>query len=116
MNNYITKEGYIIKKSINNKDLINDIKKELTVTPKTCLSMQRHNDRAEHWFIAEGTATVYTIDSSTDMDLLGEFKTFDHIHIAKHQWHKLCNETDNPLRVIEIQYGENCVEEDIERK
>ncbi len=33
MNNYITKEGYIIKKSINNKDLINDIKKELTVTP-----------------------------------------------------------------------------------
>lgn len=90
--------------------------KELTVMPKTCLSMQRHKDRAEHWFVAEGTATVYTLDSSTDMDLLGEFKTFQHIHILKHQWHKLCNETDTPLRVIEIQYGENCVEEDIERK
>jgi hypothetical protein len=28
----------------------------------------------------------------------------------------LCNETDTPVKLIEIQYGENCVEEDIERK
>jgi mannose-6-phosphate isomerase-like protein (cupin superfamily) len=28
----------------------------------------------------------------------------------------LCNETNTPLKLIEIQYGENCVEEDIERK
>ena len=33
MNNYITKEGYIIKKTIHNRDLISEIKKELTVTP-----------------------------------------------------------------------------------
>lgn len=33
MSNYITKEGYIIKKTIHNKDLINEIKKDLTVTP-----------------------------------------------------------------------------------
>jgi cytidyltransferase-like protein len=90
--------------------------KELTVNPKTCLSMQRHQDRAEHWFVAEGTATVYTIDRSSDMDLLGEYTQHQHIHINRTQWHKLCNETDQPLRVIEIQYGENCVEEDIERK
>ena len=90
--------------------------KELTVNPKTCLSMQRHQDRAEHWFVAEGTATVYTIDQSSDMDLLGEYTQHQHIHINRTQWHKLCNETNQPLRVIEIQYGENCVEEDIERK
>ena len=90
--------------------------KELTVNPKTCLSMQRHQDRAEHWFVAEGTATVYTIDQSSDMDLLGEYTQHQHIHINRTQWHKLCNETDQPLRVIEIQYGENCIEEDIERK
>ena len=90
--------------------------KELTVNPKTCLSMQRHQDRAEHWFVAEGTATVYSIDQSSDMDLLGEYTQHQHIHINRTQWHKLCNETDQPLRVIEIQYGENCVEEDIERK
>ena len=90
--------------------------KELTVLPKTCLSMQRHNDRAEHWFVSEGTAMVYTLNTSTDMELIGEFNTFQHIHILKQQWHKLCNETDQPLRVIEIQYGDQCVEEDIERK
>ena len=89
--------------------------KELTVLPKTCLSMQRHQDRAEHWFVSEGTATVYTVDQSTDMDLLGEFTRFQHIHINQHQWHKLCNETDRPLKVVEIQYGDQCIEEDIER-
>ena len=89
--------------------------KELIVYSKTCLSMQRHSDRSEHWFVAEGTATVYTIDQSTDMDLLGEFKKFQHIHIKKNDWHKLCNETDHPLKVVEIQYGDRCVEEDIER-
>ena len=89
--------------------------KELTVLPKTCLSMQRHQDRAEHWFVSEGTATVYTVDQSTDMDLLGEFTRFQHIHINQHQWHKLCNETDQPLKVVEIQYGDQCIEEDIER-
>ena len=89
--------------------------KELTVLPKTCLSMQRHQDRAEHWFVSEGKATVYTVDQSTDMDLLGEFTRFQHIHINRHQWHKLCNETDQPLKVVEIQYGDQCIEEDIER-
>ena len=90
--------------------------KEITVLPKTCLSMQRHRDRAEHWFVAEGTATVYTVDQSTDVDLLGEFTRFQHIHINRHQWHKLCNETDQPLKVVEIQYGDQCIEEDIERQ
>jgi len=64
--------------------------KELTVAPKTCLSMQRHDHRAEFWFVAEGKAAD--------------------------QWHMLCNETDQPLKLIEIQFGENCVEEDIERR
>jgi D-beta-D-heptose 7-phosphate kinase/D-beta-D-heptose 1-phosphate adenosyltransferase len=90
--------------------------KELTVGAKTCLSMQRHKDRAEHWFVAEGTATVYTLNAGTDMDLVGTYNKFESLHINKEQWHKLCNETDEPLRVIEIQYGENCIEEDIERK
>jgi cytidyltransferase-like protein len=90
--------------------------KELTVTPKTCLSMQRHDHRAEFWFVAEGEAAVYTLDSSSDHDLIGHYGTHEHIFIGQEQWHMLCNETDQPLRLIEIQYGENCVEEDIERK
>jgi cytidyltransferase-like protein len=90
--------------------------KELTVEPGQRLSMQRHGQRAEHWFVSEGTATVYTINRKSDAELLGVFGLHQHIHIKQSEWHQLCNETDQPLRVVEIQYGENCVEEDIERR
>jgi D-beta-D-heptose 7-phosphate kinase/D-beta-D-heptose 1-phosphate adenosyltransferase len=95
---------------------VNTKLKELTVNPKTCLSMQRHDHRAEFWFVAEGEATVYTLDNSSDHDLVGHFGVHEHIWIKKNQWHMLCNETDQPLKLIEIQFGENCVEEDIERR
>jgi len=91
--------------------------KELTVTPKTCLSMQRHDKRAEFWFVAKGEATVYTLDSaSTDQDIKCSMVVHEHCWITVNEWHQLCNETDQPLKLIEIQYGENCVEEDIERR
>jgi cytidyltransferase-like protein len=90
--------------------------KELTVEPGQRLSMQRHSRRAEHWFVAEGTATVYTINRKSDAELLGEFTRHQHIHIDCGEWHQLCNLTNQPLRVVEIQYGENCIEEDIERR
>lgn len=90
--------------------------KELTVEPGQRLSMQRHQQRAEHWFVSEGTATVYTVNRKSDMELLGEFDTHQHIHIDRGEWHQLCNETDKPLRVVEIQYGDACIEEDIERQ
>lgn len=90
--------------------------KELTVNPKTCLSMQRHEERSEFWFVAEGEASVYTLDQSSDHDHIGTFNKHQYIFIGRNQWHMLCNETDEPLKLIEIQYGNNCVEEDIERK
>lgn len=90
--------------------------KELTVMPGQHLSMQRHRDRAEHWHVSEGTATVYTLNRKSDAELLGEFTQFQHIHIDQGEWHQLCNESDRPLRVVEIQYGERCDETDIERR
>jgi D-beta-D-heptose 7-phosphate kinase/D-beta-D-heptose 1-phosphate adenosyltransferase len=90
--------------------------KELTVAPKTCLSMQRHDQRAEFWFVAEGSAAVYTLNSSSDHDLVGHYGLHEYVWIAKNQWHMLCNETNEPLKLIEIQYGDNCIEEDITRK
>ena len=94
-----------------------DVKvKELTVEPGKCLSMQRHRDRGEHWFVSEGTATVYTLNRSTDVELIGKFNKFENLHIGKTEWHQLCNETESPLKIVEIQYGDNCIEDDIERK
>ena len=90
--------------------------KELTVMPGQRLSMQRHQDRAEHWHVAQGTATVYGINRKSAAELLGEFGPHQHTHIGRGEWHQLCNLTDEPLQVVEIQYGVNCVEEDIERQ
>jgi D-beta-D-heptose 7-phosphate kinase/D-beta-D-heptose 1-phosphate adenosyltransferase len=90
--------------------------KELTVGPGQRLSMQRHEQRSEFWFVSEGTATVYTLDSSTDMDLLGTYSAHQHLFIPQGSWHQLCNETSEPLKLIEIQYGDRCEEQDIERR
>lgn len=95
----------------------NEVKvKELTVEPGACLSMQKHKERSELWFVAEGEASVYTVNpSSTDAEHMGYYKKFDSLFINNNQWHRLCNETEKPLKIIEIQYGSNCIEEDIER-
>lgn len=90
--------------------------KELTVNPGQCLSMQKHEQRAEHWFISEGTAEVYTLNRSSDQELLGVFHKHQSLHIKKTEWHQLCNPSNNPLKIVEIQYGNDCKEEDIERK
>lgn len=94
--------------------------KELTVEPGACLSMQKHKQRSELWFVAEGQATVYTSlpisEETSEVILRGKYERFATISIAREEWHKLCNEKDTPLKVVEIQYGDACVEEDIERK
>ena len=63
--------------------------KELTVPPGNKLSMQKHKERSEHWFVAEGTATVYTLDSSTDIDTLGVYTQHQSLHIPVGTWHQL---------------------------
>ena len=84
--------------------------KELTVDPGKTLSMQRHNHRAELWFVAEGEAAL-------NWEFGGEkIKLHKQQTINVGEWHQLHNPTDKPLRVIEIQYGTECVEEDILRK
>lgn len=90
--------------------------KELTVDPGKQLSMQRHEKRSEHWFVDSGTATVYTLNISTDVELYGVFNQHQSLHIPQGMWHQLSNESNDLLKLVEIQYGTNCVEEDIERR
>ena len=83
--------------------------KELTVNPGATLSMQRHAHRSELWFVAEGEARV-NWDAGSEKIKIHKTET-----IHSMEWHQLHNTSEQPLRVIEIQYGENCTEEDIER-
>jgi len=91
--------------------------KELTVNPGQKLSMQRHYNRAEFWMVSEGTASLRRLSASETL-VPGEsrYLTHDSVTIEKKQWHQLCNTTDKPVKIIEIQYGERCAEEDIERR
>jgi cytidyltransferase-like protein len=90
--------------------------KELTVEPKQQLSMQRHNLRAEYWIVSEGQAIVNrTMDSGYALPPV-ILQTHDEYCVPIAEWHQLTNPYDVPVKVVEIQYGENCIEEDIERK
>ena len=89
--------------------------KELTVDPGNTLSMQRHEDRGEVWFVSEGEATLYTINRKSDAELHGRYTQNQMIVINRREWHQLANEGTDPLKVIEIQYGDRCEEMDIQR-
>jgi cytidyltransferase-like protein len=95
--------------------------KELTVDPGKSLSMQRHESRGEFWFVAEGIASVYTVafpkDPKRDIGdiLVGRFNKHESTWINQGEWHQLVNRENIPLKLIEIQYGPECIEEDIER-
>jgi cytidyltransferase-like protein len=90
--------------------------KELTVEPGKSLSMQRHSLRAEYWIVSEGEAIVNRQMESG--------YALPSVHLQKHveykvpvgEWHQLTNPYEVPVKVVEIQYGDQCVEGDIERK
>ena len=90
--------------------------KELTVNPGKSLSMQRHQHRAEYWIVSEGSAIIncqlsggYAMPSK----ILIQHEEYK---VPVREWHQLTNPYDVPVKVVEIQYGEQCIEEDIERK
>ena len=90
--------------------------KELTVNPGKSLSMQRHKLRAEYWIVSEGSAVVnshmaggYHLPAKT-------LKKHEEYKVSVTDWHQLTNPFDVPVKIVEIQYGEQCIEEDIERK
>ena len=90
--------------------------KELTVNPGKSLSMQRHNLRAEYWIVSAGSAVVnsqLTGGYAMPSTVLVQHEEY---RVPVNEWHQLTNPFDVPLKVVEIQYGEQCVEEDIERK
>ena len=89
--------------------------KELISSPGESLSMQRHRYRAEHWYILKGECTFNIINVSSDIEELGKFKENQTITIEKDKWHQACNTTTELCHILEVQYGDKCIEEDIVR-
>jgi len=88
--------------------------KELVVLPNHKLSMQKHFQRNELWMVTSGNAKVITHEDG--QVVISYYRKHDIIKIPVNSWHQLINNTDEELRIVEIQYGKNCIEDDIERK
>ena len=90
--------------------------KELTVMPGQSLSMQRHAFRKEFWHVAQGMCDVTARMASGYKMPPRTLKVHDRIDILENEWHQLSNPYSGPCKVVEIQYGSHCDEEDIERQ
>jgi mannose-1-phosphate guanylyltransferase/mannose-6-phosphate isomerase len=83
--------------------------KEIVVNPKSRLSLQRHKRREEHWLAVEGTARVTRDDETFDL------APGNWTHIPLGAKHRLENTGDEPLVIVEVQFGDYLGEDDIER-
>jgi mannose-6-phosphate isomerase-like protein (cupin superfamily) len=70
--------------------------------------------RSEYWIVSYGTGKVLIGDDETNLQ---EHALKKHASATIHagQWHQLINDSTDELRIVEIQYGRNCIEEDIVR-
>lgn len=89
--------------------------KELIIEPGKRLSDQRHFYRSEHWYVLKGTCTLNTECNNVKQSTILNELTHGFV-INKETWHQAINDTDLPCHILEVQYGEKCIEDDIERR
>ena len=91
--------------------------KELIVDPGKSMSFQRHFKRNEIWLVSNGSCTV-SYSNDTDNKNVEELQLnkFDHYLVPVGHWHQISNNSNMRTHIIEIQYGEDCKESDIERQ
>jgi mannose-1-phosphate guanylyltransferase / mannose-6-phosphate isomerase len=83
--------------------------KGIIVSPGKRLSLQYHNQRAEHWVVVQGEALV-TIGKE-----LIKVAANESVYVAVKTPHRLENPGQEPLKIIEIQTGPYLEEDDIVR-
>ena len=83
--------------------------KVIEVSPHKRMSLQRHQQRSEHWVVVEGQATV------TSGDKVFIRHPNESTYIPMDTIHRLENKLDTPLKIVEVQCGSYTEEDDIER-
>ena len=89
--------------------------KELIIEPKKGMSLQKHHKRSEIWLVSQGKCIVNY--SKISPDEIEEITLDKHnsLHVELGDWHQITNPFDETCKIIEIQYGKETIEEDIER-
>ena len=89
--------------------------KELVIYPGKSLSDQKHFKRSEQWMVLEGIVKM-----QTEWNNLIDIKHLKPhglpYEIGKQVWHKASNPGDKNAHILEIQWGKECIEDDIERR
>jgi cytidyltransferase-like protein len=88
--------------------------KELVIEPGKSLSMQRHSKRSENWYVLKGQCKIKTIYADTE--IITHMPTNYNYVIGQTVWHQGINDSTEYCHILEVQYGEICVESDIERR
>ena len=89
--------------------------KELIVDPGKGMSFQKHFKRHEIWLVSQGSCVVnYSKEKPENRENV-TLNKFDKYIVPLGEWHQITNPFDETCRIIEIQYGEEVVEDDIER-
>lgn len=83
--------------------------KRIEVKSGASLSLQMHHHRSEHWIVVDGVATVMNGEKVFDL------KANESTYIPAEFKHRLQNQTDNNLVLIEVQCGDYLGEDDIVR-
>jgi len=89
--------------------------KELIVAPGKGMSFQRHFKRSEIWMVSKGSCIVNYSKDDPDNKQNIKLNKFDHYLVPLGEWHQITNPFEETCHLIEIQYGKECVEDDIER-
>jgi len=83
--------------------------KELTINPKSSISLQKHIKRSEHWIVVEGE--VIATKGKREIKL----KKNRSIDIKAGEIHRLKNNSNKQCKIIEVQTGNYLGEDDIIR-
>tara|TARA_B100001057_G_scaffold256130_1_gene256364 strand:+ start:724 stop:1503 length:780 start_codon:yes stop_codon:yes gene_type:complete len=89
--------------------------KELIVNPKKGMSFQKHKLRNEIWLVTKGSCEViYASEDASQKEKI-ILNKFDKFFVDEGNWHQITNPFDEECHIVEIQYGDSVIEEDIER-
>ncbi|RLV47667.1 cupin domain-containing protein [Nocardioides mangrovicus] len=83
--------------------------KTIRVQPHSRLSYQTHEHRSEHWVVVKGTATCL-VDDVEVVAHVGHS-----VDVALGAKHRIANEHDEELVIVEVQLGSYTGEDDIVR-
>ena len=89
--------------------------KELIVNPKKGMSFQKHKYRNEIWLVTKGSCEVIYASKDASQKEKIILNKFDKFFVDEGNWHQITNPFDEECHIVEIQYGDSVIEEDIER-